>query len=81
MNSSLLVVIGIVGLVGCGVVRAFPYIKGLVPLRPVGGGTHDVVDAYSVIHRALLDAGENEQATHLRTKVLPAAIQVKEPGE
>lgn len=79
MSSSLLVVVGIAGLVICGAVRLLPYLKGLsLPAFNKGNDTHKVVDAFVVLHEALLAAGEREQADVLRTKTLPAAIQTKE---
>ena len=80
MSSSLLVIVGVVGLAVCGVIRLLPLIKGLPLPTFKGNNTHKVVDAFVVLHDALLAAGETEQATLLRTKTLPAAIQTKESG-
>lgn len=80
MSSSLLVVVGVTGLVICGAVRLLPYLKGLALPAFKGNDTHKVVDAFVVLHEALLAVGETEQANLLRTKTLPAAIQTKESG-
>ena len=74
MSSTLLIVIGVAGLLACGVVRVAPALKGLVKLRPTRNELHSVVAAYSVIHSALVANGESDQADHLRTKILPAAV-------
>ena len=74
MSSTLLVVIGIAGLLACGVVRVAPSLKGLVKLRPSKSNLHSVVAAYEVLHSALVASGESEQAAHLRTKILPSAV-------
>jgi len=75
MNSTILIVIGVAGLFFCGAVRLLPQLKGLIKMRPVGD-EHAVVDAYCVLCRSLVARGEDEQANHLRTKILPAAIQI-----
>jgi len=75
MNSTILIIIGVAGLFFCGVVRLLPQLKGLVNMRQ-SGDEHEVVDAYCVLCRSLVVRGEVEQAEHLRTKILPAAIQI-----
>ena len=77
MNSMLLIIAGVVGLLICGLVRLMPYAKGLLKVSP-SGELHKVVDAYSVLHDCLAACGEAEQAKHLRTKILPAAVKMGE---
>jgi len=77
MSSMLLIIAGVVGLLICGVVRALPYAKGLLKVRPASG-LHRVVDAYAVLHECLAARGEAEQAEHLRTKILPAAVKMSD---
>lgn len=77
MSSSWLVAIGVIGLVGCLAVRVAPFVKKWWPvrLRSKVSGLHAIVEAYEVLHSALVENGETEEADYLRMQSLPSALK------
>ena len=79
MSSTLLIILGVAGLVGSAVSRLWPVLRRCTPRSSRGGRLHEVVDAYSLLHYSLIENGETEEAEHLRTITLPSAL--KPPGD
>ncbi len=74
MNSTWLIVAGVVGLVISGAARLAPYIKARWKTKSTSGNLHALVDAYAVLHEALIDNEATDEADHLRSITFPAAI-------
>ena len=74
--GTILIAAGAAGLIACGLLRAWPYLRKMKPsAKPKRSSLPDIVAAYEVLSKALSANGNAEGAEMLRLKILPAAVQ------
>lgn len=74
--NTILVLVGVAGLLVCGLIRLWQYAKDWIPER----NTDDLVDvarAYQLLHDKLCANGSKEHADRLRCEILPQVLVKK----
>lgn len=74
--NTMLVIVGVAGLVICGAIRLWPKAKEWVP-DSSPDELVDITRAYAVLHKALIENENVEYADKLRCEILPQALVAK----
>ena len=77
INSNLLIVAGVAGLVCCGVWKYAPRLANWLPSRKSArSDLAQITSAYATLQAALVANGSVAAADQLRTAILPEAVRI-----
>jgi len=77
IDSNLLIVVGVAGLVCCGVWKYAPRLATWLPSRqPARSNLAQITSAYATLQAALVANGSVAAADQLRTAILPEAVKI-----